>query len=150
MLTCVSAVVIAALALLGMVAAMASSPCRSLRCRHGVVDRDGDAPPHGGRERRRPLVSRALALDTMSNSVARLVGPIAAGVIYQRFGIAGRIRGIGLRLCAGGHASSRAAIIGRQPRRLVVSQVPRDLAEGVALRPRHTSPSPACWPSPSR
>ena len=36
-----------------------------------------------------PLVSRALALDTMSNSFTRLIGPVAAGAIYQGMGIAG-------------------------------------------------------------
>src|SRR6201996_6053734 len=35
------------------------------------------------------LVSRALALDTMSNSFTRLLGPVFAGMIYQRFGLAG-------------------------------------------------------------
>ncbi len=35
------------------------------------------------------LVSRALALDTMSNSFTRLLGPICAGVVYQRLGLAG-------------------------------------------------------------
>ena len=35
------------------------------------------------------LVSRALALDTMSNSATRLLGPVLAGSIYQAFGLAG-------------------------------------------------------------
>ena len=35
------------------------------------------------------LVSRALALDTMSNSFTRLLGPIFAGVLYQQLGLAG-------------------------------------------------------------
>ena len=35
------------------------------------------------------LVPRALALDTMTNSVTRMVGPIIAGMLYQFVGLAG-------------------------------------------------------------
>ena len=35
------------------------------------------------------LVSRALALDMTSNSFTRLLGPVFAGIIYQRLGLAG-------------------------------------------------------------
>src|SRR5881409_1760585 len=35
------------------------------------------------------LVSRALALDTMSNSFTRMLGPAVAGIIYQSLGLAG-------------------------------------------------------------
>jgi MFS family permease len=76
------------------------------------------------------LVSRALALDTMSNSFTRLLGPIFAGLIYQRLGLAGSF---GFSACV----YAFAALLGcglsyRQDiRRLVLSNVPRDLAEGV-------------------
>ena len=33
-----------------------------------------------------PMVSRALALDTMTNSFTRLIGPMAAGAVYQGLG----------------------------------------------------------------
>jgi len=36
-----------------------------------------------------PLVPRALALDTVTNSVTRLIGPMAAGTAYQTLGLAG-------------------------------------------------------------
>ncbi|HEX3991362.1 MAG TPA: MFS transporter [Acetobacteraceae bacterium] len=76
------------------------------------------------------LVSRALALDTMSNSFTRLLGPIFAGVIYQRLGLAGAF---GFSACV----YALAAFLGsgvrhrQDTRRLVLGNVPRDLAEGV-------------------
>ena len=79
-----------------------------------------------------PLISRALALDTMSNSFARLIGPVAAGLIYQQFGIAGSfivsacVYALGASLVAGVRYT-------QQSRPLLFSQVPRDLAEGIAF-----------------
>lgn len=76
------------------------------------------------------MVSRALAMDTMSNSFTRLLGPIFAGVIYQRLGLAGAF---GFSACI----YALAAFLGsglryRQDiRPLVLGNVPRDLAEGV-------------------
>src|SRR4051794_37010749 len=35
------------------------------------------------------MVARALALDTMTNSTTRLIGPMAAGAAYQALGLAG-------------------------------------------------------------
>ena len=78
-----------------------------------------------------PLVSRALALDTMSNSFTRLIGPVAAGAIYQTLGIAGSYTA---STCVFGLAG--VLVFGlryrQDTRRLVLSQVPRDLAEGIA------------------
>jgi MFS family permease len=76
------------------------------------------------------MVSRALAMDTMSNSFTRLLGPVLAGVIYQRVGLAGAF---GFSACI----YALAAFLGsglryRQDiRPLVLGNVPRDLAEGV-------------------
>jgi MFS family permease len=76
------------------------------------------------------LVSRALALDTMSNSFTRLLGPIFAGIIYQRMGLAGSF---GLSACVYALAAFLAAGLQyRQDiRRLVLGNVPRELAEGL-------------------
>jgi MFS family permease len=84
------------------------------------------------------LISRALALDTMSNSACRLVGPIAAGMIYQHFGIAGSYT---LSACVYGLAAWITAGVRyhQQSRRFVASQVPRDLAEGVAFARGHVT-----------
>lgn len=85
-----------------------------------------------------PLVSRALALDTMSNSFTRLLGPMAAGAIYQAMGIAGSFT---VSTCV--YALSASLVLGlryrQQTRRLVLSQVPRDLAEGVAFAKGHVT-----------
>ena len=85
-----------------------------------------------------PLVSRALALDTMSNSLTRLVGPMAAGAIYQTLGISGSfvvssfVYGIAASLVVGLRYH-------QDTRKLVLSQVPRDLAEGVAFARGHVT-----------
>lgn len=78
-------------------------------------------PPH--------LVARALAMDTMSNSFTRLVGPIVAGLIYQHIGIGGCYT---FSTCF----YALAALLGsglihhQTTRRLVVGNVPGELAEG--------------------
>jgi MFS family permease len=84
-----------------------------------------------------PLVSRALALDTMSNSASRLVGPIAAGILYQHYGVAGCyvISAATYALAAGLTPGIRYH---QQPRRFIVTQVPRDLAEGIAFARGHS------------
>jgi MFS family permease len=84
------------------------------------------------------LVSRALALDTMSNSFTRLIGPMAAGAIYQSVGIAGSFA-----VSASFYAVAASLVVGlryrQDTRRLVLSQVPRDLAEGVAFARGHVT-----------
>ena len=137
LLTCVSAVIIATLAVLGVVrpwhlavssfvSGMVWSTEMATRRRMVGESVDGH------------LVSRALALDTMSNSGARLVGPIAAGMIYQHFGIAGSYA-----VSSGVYALSawitRGVRYHQQSRRFVVTQVPGDLAEGIAFARGHTT-----------
>jgi MFS family permease len=83
-----------------------------------------------------PLVSRALAMDTMTNSLTRLIGPMLAGTLYQMGGLAACFTA---SACVYGMAA--ALVVGlryRQDiRRLVLSQVPRDLAEGVRFARGH-------------
>ncbi len=76
------------------------------------------------------LISRALALDTMSNSLTRLVGPVLAGAIYQRMGLAGSF---GLSACVYALAAVLASGVDyrQTTRRLVVGNVARELAEGL-------------------
>ncbi|HXT79792.1 MAG TPA: MFS transporter [Acetobacteraceae bacterium] len=82
------------------------------------------------------LVSRALALDTMTNSFTRLIGPLAAGVIYQRLGIAGSFT---VSACVYGISAMLAAGLPyrQEIRKLVLGHVPRDLAEGIAFARQH-------------
>ncbi|MEA2772310.1 MAG: hypothetical protein QOD93_5272 [Acetobacteraceae bacterium] len=76
------------------------------------------------------LVSRALALDTMTNSFTRLLGPLFAGIIYQRVGLAGTF---GFSACIYALAAVLAAGLEHRQsiRRLILGNVPRELAEGV-------------------
>jgi MFS family permease len=76
------------------------------------------------------LVSRALALDTMSNSFTRLLGPIFAGLLYQRFGLAGAF---GFSACVYAVAAVLAGglVYHQDVRRLILGNVPRELAEGM-------------------
>jgi MFS family permease len=134
-MTCVSAAIIATLAILGIarpwhlavssfVTGMVWSTEMATRRRMVGESVEG------------PLISRALALDTMSNSAARLVGPIAAGIVYQHFGIAGSY---GVSACVYALAATLVGGLSyrQQTRRFVVSQVPGDLAEGIAFARGH-------------
>jgi MFS family permease len=83
-----------------------------------------------------PLVARALALDTVTNSFTRLLGPLVAGLVYQRLGLSGSftlstiIYAIATTLAAG--------VRYRQtPRRLVIRQVPAELSEGFGFARKH-------------
>jgi MFS family permease len=135
LLTCAAAVIIATLAVAGLVRpwhlALASFVSGMVWSTEMATRRRMVGESVEGR-----LVSRALALDTMSNSGARLVGPIAAGIIYQHCGIAGCYAlSAGIYALAAG--ITRGVSYHQQSRRFVVSQVPRDLAEGVAFARGH-------------
>ena len=83
------------------------------------------------------LVPRALALDTMTNSITRMIGPVVAGTLYQIGGLAGAftlsalVYLLAALLALGLHHEQEA-------RRFILSQVPRDLAEGFAFARGHT------------
>jgi MFS family permease len=83
-----------------------------------------------------PLVPRALALDTVTNSVTRLIGPMAAGTAYQTLGLAGAYA---VSACVYLVAVILVAGLAYQQtaRRIVLSQVPRDLAEAFAFARGH-------------
>jgi MFS family permease len=82
------------------------------------------------------LVPRALALDTVTNSVTRMIGPITAGALYQVAGLAGAFT-----LSAVVYLF--AAVLGaglhhrQATHRLVLAQVPHDLAEGLGFARGH-------------
>jgi len=76
------------------------------------------------------LVARALALDTMSNSVTRLIGPLVAGTLYQHFGLGGCFS---VSACVYALSTYLASGLSyhQAARRLVLSNVPRELMEGL-------------------
>jgi MFS family permease len=82
------------------------------------------------------LVPRALALDTVTNSITRLIGPIAAGAAYQTLGLAGAYT-----VSAGIYAIAAVQVPGldyqQTSRRIVLPDVPRDLAEGLKFARGH-------------
>jgi MFS family permease len=83
------------------------------------------------------LVPRALALDTLTNSITRMIGPIVAGTLYQFTGLAGAFTLSALLYLL-------AAILAtglrheQEIRRFILGNVPRDLAEAVGFARGHT------------
>jgi MFS family permease len=82
------------------------------------------------------LVPRALALDTATNSITRLIGPMAAGAAYQSMGLAGAYA---VSACVYLVAVMLIAGLAHQQtsRRIVLSHVPQDLAEAFAFARGH-------------
>jgi MFS family permease len=82
------------------------------------------------------LVPRALALDTVTNSITRLIGPMAAGAAYQTTGLAGAYT-----VSAGVYLVAVILVAGlayqQSSRRIVLSDVPRDLAEAFTFARGH-------------
>jgi MFS family permease len=83
------------------------------------------------------MVSRALAFDTMTNSITRLIGPVAAGAAYQILGLAGAFV-----LSTGVYVTAVLLILGldyrQATRRLSIFDVPHDLAEAFAVARAHS------------
>jgi MFS family permease len=82
------------------------------------------------------LVPRALALDTATNSITRLIGPMTAGAAYQTIGLAGAYAvSACLYLVAvflvGGLTYRQSS------RKIVLANVPHDLAEAFAFARFH-------------
>ena len=81
-------------------------------------------------------VPRALALDTVTNSITRLIGPMAAGAAYQTMGLAGAYT---ISACV--YLMAVILIAGlthrQTSRRIVLSHIPRDLAEGFVFARGH-------------
>jgi MFS family permease len=82
------------------------------------------------------LVARALALDTLTNSITRMIGPIVAGTLYQFTGLGGAFT-----LSALLYLLAALLAMGlkyeQEIRRFVLSHVPRDLAEAVGFARGH-------------
>ena len=82
------------------------------------------------------LVPRALAFDTVTNSITRLIGPIAGGAAYQVLGLAGAYA-ISVCVYAVAIILVRGLDYRQAGRRMVLSQVPRDLAEAFTFARGH-------------
>jgi MFS family permease len=82
------------------------------------------------------LIPRALALDTLTNSITRMVGPIAAGTLYEFTGLAGAftLSALLYLLAAVLAAGLRHE---QESRKFVLGHVPRDLTEAVGFARGH-------------
>src|SRR5216684_7065547 len=77
-------------------------------------------------------IGAAVALDCLTNSVARVLGPLCGGAVFEVLGLGGAyLVSAALYLAAG------AAVLGldfhQEPRRLRFGRIPREIAEGLAV-----------------
>jgi MFS family permease len=77
-------------------------------------------------------VAAAVALDSLTNSFARIIGPLCGGVLFETVGLGGAYL-----LAAVLYLASVLAVIGldfkQEKRRLQLGRIPREIAEGVAV-----------------
>jgi MFS family permease len=77
-------------------------------------------------------VVAAVALDSLTNSVARVLGPICGGAVFEGLGLGGAYL-----LAAALYLAAGAAVLGldfrQEPRRLRFGRIPGDIAEGLAV-----------------
>jgi predicted MFS family arabinose efflux permease len=76
-------------------------------------------------------VAPAVAFDSLTNSIARVLGPIAGGTVFQILGLAAYFLSAALYLAAG------LVVTGldfrQEPRKLRFARIPADMAEGLAV-----------------
>jgi len=74
----------------------------------------------------------AVALDSLTNSVARVLGPLCGGAAFETLGLGGAYLVSAVLFLAAG-----AAVMGldftQEPRRLRFGRIPREIAEGLAV-----------------
>jgi MFS family permease len=81
-------------------------------------------------------LSQAVALDSVTNSVTRMVGPMLGGVAFEAFGLAGSYLVSTLILLAGAILS--AGLVFTQERQpLALARIPGDIVQGLVLARSH-------------
>jgi len=77
-------------------------------------------------------VAAAVALDSLTNSIARVLGPLCGGAVFEILGLGGAYL-----LSAALYLAALLAIVGlefrQEPRRFRFGHIPRDIAEGLAV-----------------
>ncbi|HEV8677777.1 MAG TPA: MFS transporter [Stellaceae bacterium] len=77
-------------------------------------------------------VSAAVALDSLTNSFARVLGPIAGGAVFELLGLGGAYL-----VSAALYVAAFLAVLGlgfhQEPRRLRFGRIPGEIAEGLAV-----------------
>jgi MFS family permease len=75
---------------------------------------------------------KGIALDTLTGSITRMVGPLLGGALYQSLGIGGTYL-----LSAGLYGAAALAVVGlafrHEKRRLNLGRLPADIGEGLAV-----------------
>jgi len=84
------------------------------------------------------LVSRVVALDSLTNSLARILGPLLGSLSYAAFGLAGAYA-----LSAGSYVVGALMVPGiaysQKTRELRLARLPREMVQGFAYSIRHTT-----------
>lgn len=83
-----------------------------------------------------PHVGQAIALDSLTGSFSRMLGPLLGGVSFEILGVAGAYL-----ISAILHFSAALAVVGlvfrQESRRLSLGRIPAEIAEGIAVARRH-------------
>ena len=81
-------------------------------------------------------VTAAVAFDSLTNSIARVLGPLIGGAVFESLGLGGAYL-----LAALAYLAASLAVVGlefrQEPRRLRFSRIAADIAEGIIVA-RHT------------
>ncbi len=80
----------------------------------------------------RDRIGVAVALNSLTNSIARVMGPLCGGVVFESLGLGGAYL-----LAAGLYLAALFAVLGlefhQEPRRFRLGRIPGDIAEGLAV-----------------
>jgi MFS family permease len=80
----------------------------------------------------RDRIGVAVALDSLTNSIARVVGPLCGGAVFEILGLGGAYL-----IAAGLYLTALLAVLGlefrQEPRRFRFGRIPGDIAEGLAV-----------------
>jgi MFS family permease len=77
-------------------------------------------------------VGRAIALDTVTGSLTRMIGPLLGGIVFEAVGLGGcYLVSTVLYLLAGGIVAGLA--FEQAPKRLDLARIPAEIAEGLAI-----------------
>jgi MFS family permease len=79
-----------------------------------------------------PAISPAIALDSLTNSFARMLGPLTGGIVFETLGIGGAYLISALLHLVAAVGLSRLEVH-QEPRTLDLMRIPAELAEGLAI-----------------
>ncbi|MGE5270278.1 MAG: MFS transporter [Thiohalocapsa sp.] len=80
-------------------------------------------------------IGAAVALDSLTNSIARVLGPLCGGILFEVLGLAGAYL-VSATLYAAAFVAIRRLDFAQETRRLRLGGIPREIAEGLAVARR--------------